>query len=191
MNSSGTEPNGSGKAREGEPKIDAVCLIPEPRTMTHMLDKDRWGVEVKIEALMKDFASRFTYPFYLTTRCGLVRLGESWKVSERMYGDLTPEERHVFLNALRGQLTLLMCNGRPCVCLVGGVVTQGLRRLDLDFHLPLSSMSQRQRREWLKARQAEEITAIWRRLWGRPWGPDVQSSASFVLADESAATGEL
>jgi hypothetical protein len=168
MNSSGTKPNGNGKPNGDNLKIDAVCLLPEPRSLTHRLDDARGGVEKKLEALMLAFGRRFTYPFFLTIGCGLVRIGEPLKASRDSYGDMPPEKRHVWLNAIRGELSLITSHGRPCLCLAGGFMTQGLRRLDIDFLLPLSCMSQRQRREWLTKRQGEPLEAVVAHLWRGP-----------------------
>jgi len=154
----------SAEALASEPLIDALCMLPEFPAG----DFDAHGRVCPILKLHRElhqrFAARFTKPCTLTTLNGLVLLGEPFKPSTERYDLMPPDKRHAFLNAVRGQLSFIARDNLQIVCLVGGTLLQGIRRLEFPMHCPCAAMSPRMRRNWLKLRLTERTDALWKAM---------------------------
>lgn len=148
-----------------EPEIQAVCLLPEFPPLTGGADDEGERMERITRENYEKFAQRFHHAFYITTRYGLKQVGFSFEPSPKKYGDMHPEERHTFLLHLGKQLAAFSTRGVPFIVLAGGLLTQGLRRLELPLVLPLASMSPAMRRRWLVARNKETNMQIWEAIF--------------------------
>lgn len=151
-----------------EPKIDAVCLLPEPTMLLGTPCTNEGGLELRLAMLQREFGRRFTYGFYVTVQHGLLRIDDVYGPGPRTFTDLSQDERHVYINALRGQLLTVMEGGRSAICLLASYYAQYMRRLDLPFAMPLAGMSRRQRRQWLEAATTQTTDGLLHRLFGRP-----------------------
>lgn len=149
-----------------EPKIDAVCLIPE----IDMRDGLPAGTPKPMMQALRElhvyFARRFTHGYHVSPKDGLLSVQLAHEPSGVLLTDMPHDKRHYVLLALRDQLGPLLGDGRPCISLVGSTLAQAMRRIGLEYQMPLAAMSQRQRRQKLEEWMRMHSDTLCHRLFG-------------------------
>lgn len=163
-----TNPSGVRAGGNGEPRIVAVCLIPEPLAVLQGYGQRSQGLEEALNKLQAAFALRFTGAYYVSVQRGLVPVCDDYQPGDKCWTDLTTDARFRFIDQLRLQLAEELADGRKCLCLLGSILAQAMRRLPYQYLNPLSSMSRAQRRDWLTKAVAESNDMLIHRLFGKP-----------------------
>lgn len=163
-----TESRASDQGDGGEPRLVGVVLVPEPINFLRGVGVRSQGLEESLNKLQLAFARRFTGGYFVSIRDGLVPVRDDYQAADKSWADLTFDSRHVYIDVLRKQLAEELADGRPCLCLLGSLMAQALRRTGIQYTMPLASMSRYQRRQWLDKATVMSNAALCNLLWGFP-----------------------
>lgn len=156
------------KTVNGDAAIDVICLVPAVSIAEVIPPGVNPGLKYRLKQSLLQFCSRFSEGYMVDCRHGLQSIHEFCRISNTEFVDLDFEQRAAFVRQLREQLTPLLASGRPCLSLVPSYLAQAMRRMGLNYRMPLAAMTQRQRLQWLSAHLGMSLEKMNHELFGAP-----------------------